>query len=218
MWGLSFLPNEFSYPFVFKFCSVLGLVEPGRMIREWVLDKSIGSVMGKSGIEDASFIRLKEIHGFAIKQKGIIDVDSIDDDKLRASIVAGYAFHRCMSYACRLFEEISLKTSQLLISMISGFIECKQTNEALRVFRDMIMQNGGEFKAVSKVPLTLLLPECSASSLTGLEIHGHAYRVEFESTTSDAFIMHYSSRCTMCMAAFLVICTSNHMEVLQNSS
>ncbi|KAF9614212.1 hypothetical protein IFM89_016005 [Coptis chinensis] len=270
MWGLGFLPNEFTYPFVLKCCSVLGLAELGRMIHGvmivngycedvfagsalldvyvkcgcfgdsvklferipqrnevtwnsmvsgyaqngyWMKALEALEIMGKSGIEvkpdsatfntllsviptDSTLIWLKEIHGFAIKQKGIIVVDSIDDDRLRASIVAGYAFHRCMSYACRLFEGISLKTSQLWISMISGFIECKQTNEAFRVFRDMVMQSGGEFKAVSKVPLTLLLPECSASSLTGLEIHGHAYRVGFESATSvnNALIAMYARK------------------------
>ncbi|KAF9615192.1 hypothetical protein IFM89_022454 [Coptis chinensis] len=305
MWGLGFLPNEFTYPFVLKCCSVLGLVELGRMIHGvmivngycedvfagsalldvyvkcgcfgdsvklferipqrnevtwnsmvsgyaqngyWMKALEALEIMGKSGIEvkvsswnsimagcvrngdgvlafetlrrmlvsgsclkpdsatfntllsviptDSTLIWLKEIHGFAIRQKGIIVVDSIDDDRLRASIVAGYAFHRCMSYACRLFEGISLKTSQLWISMISGFIECKQTNEAFRVFRDMVMQSGGEFKAVSKVPLTLLLPECSASSLTGLEIHGHAYRVGFESATSvnNALIAMYARK------------------------
>ncbi|KAF5192006.1 Pentatricopeptide repeat-containing protein [Thalictrum thalictroides] len=60
----------------------------------------------------------------------------------------------------------------------------------------MVIQCGGEFKTLSKVPLTLLLPECNASSLTGLEIHAHAYRVGFESNTlvNNALIAMYGRR------------------------
>ncbi|KAF5196985.1 Pentatricopeptide repeat-containing protein, partial [Thalictrum thalictroides] len=305
MWGLGFCPNEFTYPFVLKSCSVLGLVELAREIHgliivngyqqdvfagsalldlyvkcgwfddacklfdripqrneitwnsmvsgfaqngNWVKALEALEIMGKSGIEvsvstwnsimagcvrygdgvlafetlrrmsvsslalkpnsatfntllsllptDTPLILLKELHGFATKQQDIIGMDFIDSDRLRSSIASGYAFHKCMDYASQLFYGICLKTSQLWISMISGFIKSKKINKAFHIFRDMVVQCGGEFKTLSKVPLTLLLPECSASSLTGLEIHAHAYRVGFESNTSvnNALIAMYGRR------------------------
>ncbi|KAK9094754.1 hypothetical protein Scep_026223 [Stephania cephalantha] len=145
---------------------------------------------------DVSLIQLKELHGFVLKHLGIIGINYVDYDRLCSSIVAGYAFHGSMVSASRLFHGINLKTSRLWISMISGFIECDQSQEAFWVFRNMIVQYDGEFNALSKVPLTLLLPECSPTSLTGLEIHGHAYRAGFEANTSvcNALMAMYSRR------------------------
>ncbi|KAF6158226.1 hypothetical protein GIB67_015020 [Kingdonia uniflora] len=143
-----------------------------------------------------SLNQLKEIHGYSVKQKGLIGLDSVDDDRLRSSHASGYAFHGCMLYASRLFDGIHLKTSQLWISMISGFIDSKQSHEAFRVFRDMVTQCGCEMETLSQVPITLLLLECSPSSLTGLEIHARACRVGFESSTSvnNALIAMYAKR------------------------
>ncbi|KAF9621711.1 hypothetical protein IFM89_027329 [Coptis chinensis] len=60
----------------------------------WIKALEALEIMGTSGIEVkvSSWNSIMEIHGFAIKQKGIIDVDSIDDDKLRAYIVPGVGF------------------------------------------------------------------------------------------------------------------------------
>ncbi|KAK9144949.1 hypothetical protein Sjap_004852 [Stephania japonica] len=145
---------------------------------------------------DVSLIQLKELHGFVLKQLDVVGMNYVDYDRLCSSIVAGYAFHGSMVSASRLFDGINLKTSQLWISMISGFIECDQSQEAFWVFRNMIVQYDGEFNALSKVPLTLLLPECNPTSLTALEIHGHAYRAGFEANTSvcNALMAMYARR------------------------
>ncbi|OVA03451.1 Pentatricopeptide repeat [Macleaya cordata] len=145
---------------------------------------------------EVSLVNLKELHGFAVRQKEMIGFDAVDDERLCSSIASGYAYRGCIAYAYRLFDGIRLKISQLWISMISGFINSKQSRVAFQVFRDMVIQCGGDLKNLSKVPLTLLLPECSPSSLTGLEIHGHAYRVGFESNTSvnNALIAMYARR------------------------
>ncbi|XP_026451559.1 pentatricopeptide repeat-containing protein At3g16610-like [Papaver somniferum] len=141
-------------------------------------------------------LNLKQLHGFAIRQKEITGLGSVDDERLSCSIASGYAYHGCIEYASELFDVIHLKTSQLWISMISGFINSNNSPEAFHYFQKMVIQCDGDFKNLSKVPLTLLLPECSPSSSTGLEIHAHAYRVGFESNTSvnNALVAMYARR------------------------
>ncbi|KAJ8617544.1 hypothetical protein MRB53_013730 [Persea americana] len=145
----------------------------------------------------SSLAWLKEFHGFVIRWQGVIVMESVDDERLKSTITAGYAHHGFMVYSARLFDGILLKTSHLWNSMISGFIDSRQTDEAFRLFRKMAVQkNNSEFETFSKVSLTLLLPECAPSSLTGLEIHGHAYRrgLECDTSVNNALIAMYARR------------------------
>ncbi|XP_077236575.1 pentatricopeptide repeat-containing protein At3g16610-like [Tasmannia lanceolata] len=144
----------------------------------------------------SSLVRLKEFHGFTTRWQGIIGIESVDDERSCAAIAAGYAYHGCMIYASRLFNRINSRTTQLWNSMISGYIDCGLPNKAFCIFREMVTEFSGEFKTLSKVPLTLLLPECSPSFLTGLEIHAHAYRIGLESNLSvnNALIAMYIKR------------------------
>ncbi|KAF8389128.1 hypothetical protein HHK36_025814 [Tetracentron sinense] len=141
-----------------------------------------------------NLVQLKELHGFTMKQKKIIDFDSVDSDRLCSSIASGYASHGCMVYASLLYNCVRSKNNQLWISMISGFVDCGKPKEAFLIFRDIASQCVPKVETLSKVPLTLLLPECSSSSLTGLEIHAHAYRAGLESNTSvkNALIAMYA--------------------------
>lgn len=147
----------------------------------------------------SSLACLKELHAFVIRWQGVIVMESVDDERLRSAITAGYAHHGFMVYSSRLFSGICAKTSHLWNSMISGFIDSGQPDEAFCVFRKMVVQKnggGGEFETLSRVSLTLLLPECNPSSLTGLEIHGYAFRRRLECDTSvnNALLAMYVRR------------------------
>jgi len=101
------------------------------------------------------------LHGFTIRNVEVGDVDPIDEERLRSAIAAGYAGHRLMVCASRLFERIKLKNSQEGNSVISGFLNCGQTDKALNAFREMAAECIRQAKILSKISLTLLLPECS---------------------------------------------------------
>ena len=139
---------------------------------------------------------LKELHGFAIRNVEVGDVDPIDEERLWSAIAAGYAGHGLMACVSRLFERIKLKNSQLGNSMISGFLNCGQTDKAFNAFREMAAECIREAKILSKISLTLLLPECSREAKTGLEIHAYAIRRGLESDTSvgNALMAMYSRR------------------------
>ncbi|ONK78948.1 uncharacterized protein A4U43_C01F1320 [Asparagus officinalis] len=139
---------------------------------------------------------LKEFHGFAVRNVGVVDISPVDEERLWSAIAAGYACHRAMGCAMKLFERIKLKNSHLGNSMISGFLNCGQTDEAFSVFREMAAECIHEAKILSKVSLTLLLPECGVNTKTGLEIHAYAIRRGLESDTSvgNALMAMYSKR------------------------
>ncbi|CAL9105232.1 unnamed protein product [Musa acuminata var. zebrina] len=139
---------------------------------------------------------LKVLHGFSYRNVEIMDVDPAGADRLWSAIAAGYAFHGCMDYAACLFEKVQLKGSQLWNSMISGFLECEQVHEAFAVFREMAFQYGLEAEALSRVSLTLVLPDCGELWKSGLEIHAYAYRrcVESNTSVSNALMAMYARR------------------------
>lgn len=139
---------------------------------------------------------LKELHGFAVRNVGVVGVDRIDEERLWSAIAAGYAGHGLMDWASRLFEKVKLKNSQLGNSMISGFLNSQQTDKAFQVFREMAAECIHEAKILSKISLTLLLPECLQESKAGLEIHAYAIRRGLESDTSvgNALMAMYSKK------------------------
>ncbi|KAF9622375.1 hypothetical protein IFM89_031178 [Coptis chinensis] len=124
---------------------------------------------------DVLLIWLKEIHGFAIKQKGIINVDSIDDDKLRAYIVPGL-------YAnSPLLARLSPKDTQLLRLLILSTTKTQtesdsENNSRLKQLKDLFNFRGHD--------------------ICNMGIHGHAYRVGFESATAvnNALIDMYARK------------------------
>lgn len=145
----------------------------------------------------SSLNRLKEFHAFTIRWQDIIVMDYFDDERLHSAITTGYIHHGLMVYSSQLFDGICSKTSQLWNSMISGFINCGQPDEAFCIFRRMVSdQHVIQFGIISKVSLTLLLSERSLSSLAGLEMHACAYRTGWESDTSvnNALIAMYARR------------------------
>ncbi|RWV83586.1 hypothetical protein GW17_00054784 [Ensete ventricosum] len=140
---------------------------------------------------------LKGLHGFSYRNVEIMDADAAGADRLWSAIAAGYAFHGCMDSAACLFEKVQLKGSQLWNSMISGFLDCGQVDEAFAVFREMAFQCGLEAEALSRVSLTLVLPECCGELWkSGLEIHAYAYRrcVESNTSVSNALMAMYARR------------------------
>ena len=74
--------------------------------------------------------KLKELHGFCLRNGETVVADPVAMDRLLSAITAGYAFHGCMDYASALFGAVKLKASPLWNSMISGFLESGQTHEA----------------------------------------------------------------------------------------
>lgn len=138
---------------------------------------------------------LKQLHGFAVRNVGVVGVDCVDEERLWSAIAAGYAGHGLMDWASRLFEKVKLKNSHLGNSMISGFLNSQQADKAFDAFREMAAECIREAKILSKVSLTLLLPECVQKAKTGLEIHAYAIRRGLESDTSvgNALMAMYSS-------------------------
>ncbi|XP_073001445.1 pentatricopeptide repeat-containing protein At4g19191, mitochondrial-like [Typha latifolia] len=140
--------------------------------------------------------RLKQLHGFALRNAGAVDFDPIDFDRLCSAVASGYAFHGYMEYAFGLFRDVKLKICQLSNSMISGYLDSGQTRKAFDVFRDMAFQCCQDGQILSRISLTLVLPECGRVSKSGLEIHAYAYRNGMESGTSvsNALMAMYAKR------------------------
>ncbi|MQL69367.1 hypothetical protein Taro_001637 [Colocasia esculenta] len=140
--------------------------------------------------------KVKELHGMTLRYGGVIKMESVDDERLRCALAAGYAYNGQMDCASHLFEMIEFRTFQLWLSMMSGHIDRGVTHRAFDVFRSMAVQCNKEGRTISKVCLTLLLPECSPLSKSGMEIHAYAYRHGLESYTSlcNALIAMYAKR------------------------
>ncbi|XP_038982919.1 pentatricopeptide repeat-containing protein At4g21065-like [Phoenix dactylifera] len=143
-----------------------------------------------------SLSRLKELHGFSLRNGERVLADPVAIDRLSSAITAGYAFHGCMDYASALFGAVKLKANQLWNSMISGFLDSGQTHEAFTIFREMAFQRGHQGQALSTVSLTLVLPGCGQTAKGGLEIHAYAYRNGMEShlSVSNALMAMYARR------------------------
>ncbi|WOL07981.1 hypothetical protein Cni_G16732 [Canna indica] len=144
----------------------------------------------------SSLDRLKELHGFSIRNGERMDIYPMCIDRLWSAISAAYMFHGCMSNATCLFQNVKFKTCQLQNSMISGFLACGQIHEAFGILREMAFECGLEAEALSKISLTLILPECGELLKSGLEIHAYAYRNGMESNTSvgNALMTMYARR------------------------
>ncbi|XP_058084587.1 pentatricopeptide repeat-containing protein At3g16610-like [Magnolia sinica] len=140
---------------------------------------------------------LKEFHAFTTRQHGLMGADDcIGQERLLSAVTAGYAYNGSMVSALKSFELIGSKSPQLWNSIIAGFVNCGQPQEAFNVFHLMAMQQGCQLEAIPKVSLTLLLSECSPSSSSGLEIHAHVCRTGLDSDTSvnNALIAMYARR------------------------
>ncbi|KAK8944247.1 Pentatricopeptide repeat-containing protein [Platanthera zijinensis] len=131
-----------------------------------------------------SLKELKALHGFALRRLSIAMATLIDKDRLWSALTAAYSFHRSMDYASRLFEIVNSKTPHLWISVIAGLLKCGRAPEAFAVFSEMAARCVREGQTLSRTLLSLVLPECSPLSKTGLEIHGYAMRKGLESSTS----------------------------------
>lgn len=130
----------------------------------------------------ANIDRIKELHGFAVRSLEVVDMGAIDIDRLWSAILSGYAEHGYMIYAHRLFERNGLRTSRICNSMISGYLDCRQTPKAFNIFREMAFIYGHEARTLSGVSLTLLIPACTRKA--GMEIHAYACRKGLEASTS----------------------------------
>ncbi|PKU64727.1 Pentatricopeptide repeat-containing protein [Dendrobium catenatum] len=114
----------------------------------------------------------KELHSDAIRFK------------LASDLLVGNAFIdmygkcRLIEEAISVFDEISGKDVISWTSLILAHANCKQSGEALQVFREMLISG----MKPNSVTLCTVLPVCSAMKAINLgkEIHGFALRNRFE--------------------------------------
>ncbi|KMZ69418.1 hypothetical protein ZOSMA_214G00060 [Zostera marina] len=145
--------------------------------------------------------RIKELHGYVTRHLDVIDISSVDEDRLRSAIATSYAKTQYMDHACRLFQSTTVRNNQLYVALISGFLITRNIRAAFEIFREAAARSSNDSKVMSKIMLTVILPRCDDDSGTrlfkhGLEIHAYAYRHHLESHTSvsNALIAMYARK------------------------
>ncbi|XP_010512381.1 PREDICTED: putative pentatricopeptide repeat-containing protein At3g23330 [Camelina sativa] len=136
--------------------------------------------------EYVDVIKGKEIHGYAIR-KGI---DS--DVYFGSSLVDMYAKSARIEDSERVFSRLSRRDSISWNSLVAGYVQNGRYNEALRLFRQMVMKK----VRPGPVAFSSVIPACAhlATLHLGKQLHGYVLRGGFGSNIfiSSALVDMYS--------------------------
>uniref|UniRef100_A0A453KY83 Pentacotripeptide-repeat region of PRORP domain-containing protein n=9 Tax=Triticinae TaxID=1648030 RepID=A0A453KY83_AEGTS len=104
-------------------------------------------------------------------------------------------YSRCgeMEDSCKVFEEMQERDEVSWTAMIAGFASHGHSDEAFRLFRNMILDN----LKPDHVSLSAILSACNGPEylLKGKEVHGHILRVYGETTSVSTCLVSMYSKC-----------------------
>lgn len=135
------------------------------------------------------YLRGREIHGFIVRS----DLDSGPDFHVRSCLIGMYSRVGRVDIGRRVFDRMTAKNVVAWTSMIGGYVENGVFEEAILLFRKMLLNRG---MVPNKVTLVSVLPAVGsiASLMEGKQIHGFSIRTFSTSETSfnNALIDMYS--------------------------
>nr|XP_043613696.1 pentatricopeptide repeat-containing protein At3g16610 [Erigeron canadensis] len=123
--------------------------------------------------EASDLIQGKAVHGFCLRRR-------YDDVVVGTGLLDMYAKCECLGYTRRIFDTISVKNEVTWSAMISAFVACDSTMEALKLFGQVMVRSG---VTISPVILATVLRACA--NLTDVNkgrcIHGYSLKLGFVS-------------------------------------
>ncbi|KAL5756044.1 hypothetical protein ACOSQ2_020790 [Xanthoceras sorbifolium] len=111
---------------------------------------------------------------------------------VRSSLVKFYMDNRCIGDACFLFDKLSHRDCVLWNVMINGYVLCGESENAVRVFKEM---RSSETKPNS-VTFAGILSVCATEAMIdlGTQLHGSIVHIglEFDSPVANTLLAMYS--------------------------
>ncbi|KAK6940860.1 Pentatricopeptide repeat [Dillenia turbinata] len=157
-------PSNFTYPFVLKACSILGLIQVGEQVHTHVY---------KLGFRSDVYVNNSLVHmyckscclGYA---QNVWDEMLIRDEVSWNSIISGYVQCGELERARHLFEEMPIRQQNVVCwtALINGYGKEGNLGEMLRLFRKMVVS--GEDIEPNSATMVCLLSSCS--SLSNFEV------------------------------------------------
>ncbi|KAF8399758.1 hypothetical protein HHK36_015629 [Tetracentron sinense] len=140
-----------------------------------------------SGFGDPNLLEIgKGIHGICLKY----GFDS--NSHVASSLVSMYSKCNCLNSAYRVFRSLSQADLVLWSALITGFSHSGDSEEALLLFREMIIKG----KRADPILIASVLAACARLAIVkpGREIHGYMLRcgIELEIMVSSALLDMYS--------------------------
>ncbi|KAG6490217.1 pentatricopeptide repeat-containing protein At3g12770-like [Zingiber officinale] len=150
---------------------------------------TVSTLLTTCGADNWSQKRGKELHCFILRNSFNGELDF----HINTCLIDMYCKARRMDLAKHVFNEMELRNVVAWTAMIAAHVEHGQNEEAIKLFREMVLSNG---LLPNKITLVSVLPAVAslASLPNGKQMHGFAIRLGFNTETSlnNALIDMYS--------------------------
>lgn len=150
---------------------------------------TVSTLLTTCGVDNWSQKCGKELHCFILRNSFDVDLDF----HIKTCLIDMYCKAMRMDLAKHIFNDMELRNVVAWTAMIAAHVEHGQNEEAIKLFREMVLSDG---HLPNKITLVSVLPAVAsfASLPDGKQMHGFAIRLGLNTETSlnNALIGMYS--------------------------